>query len=85
VFANSSGVFALVRHPIYSAWIVLIIPGLVLLTRSWPLLLTPGVAYAVFKLTIHRQDESLRQKFGPAYLAYRARVNELIPIPRFLP
>jgi len=66
----TSGVFALGRHPIYSAWIVLILPGLVLLTQSWPLLLTPVVAHTVFKLTIHREDEYLQQRFGHAYLDY---------------
>jgi protein-S-isoprenylcysteine O-methyltransferase Ste14 len=77
------GLLALVRHPIYSAWIVFILPGLALLNRSWPVLLTPVVAYSVFKLTIHREDEYLQQRFGDAYLDYRARVNELIPVPKF--
>ncbi len=45
----TSGIFAVVRHPIYSAWIVLILPGLALLSRSWPLLLMSVVAYTVFK------------------------------------
>lgn len=78
----TSGASALVRHPIYSAWIVFILPGLVLLTRSWLLLLTPFVAYVVFKLRIHCEDEYLEQRFGEAYLKYRGRVNELIPLPR---
>ena len=43
------GIYGVVRNPIYSAWIVFLIPGLVLLTRSLPLLLTPLVAYLVFK------------------------------------
>lgn len=73
------GIFSLVRHPIYSAWIALIIPGLALLSRSWPVLLTPLVAYAIFKLSIHQEDEYLEQRFGQAYLDYRRRVNELIP------
>jgi protein-S-isoprenylcysteine O-methyltransferase Ste14 len=79
----TSGVFAVVRHPLYAAVIVLDLPGLALLTRSWPLLLTPLVAYAVFKLLIHREDEYLERRFGQAYLDYRARVNEVIPLPRF--
>jgi protein-S-isoprenylcysteine O-methyltransferase Ste14 len=80
----TSGFSAFVRHPIYSAWIVFIVPALALLSRSWPVLLTPLVAYVVFKVLIHREDEYLQQRFGEAYLDYRARVNELIPIPRFL-
>lgn len=78
----TSGVFALVRHPVYSAVIVLILPGLTLLTCSWPLLLTPLVAYVVFKRVIHREDEYLQERFGPSYLEYRSRVNEIIPLPR---
>lgn len=74
-----SGLAALVWHPVYSAWIVFILPGLVLLTRSWPLLFTPFVAYAVFKLRIHCEDEYLERRIGQAYLEYRARVNELFP------
>ena len=45
----TTGIFSVVRNPIYSAWIVLLIPGLVLLTRSWPVFLTPLVGYIVFK------------------------------------
>jgi protein-S-isoprenylcysteine O-methyltransferase Ste14 len=79
----TSGIFSVVRHPIYSAWIVLLLPGLALLSRSWPLLLTPFVAYAVFKRLIHREDEYLARRFGQAYLDYRMRVGEILPIPRF--
>jgi protein-S-isoprenylcysteine O-methyltransferase Ste14 len=78
----TSGVFALCRHPVYSAGIVLVLPGWTLLTRSWPLMITPLVAYAVFKLLIHEEDDYLQQQFGPAYLEYRTRVNEIIPIPK---
>lgn len=78
----TSGVFAICRHPVYAAWIVFIFPGLALLTRSWPLMLTPLVAYAVFKALIHVEDEYLQQRFGKAYMEYRARVNAVIPLPR---
>jgi len=76
------GPFALCRHPLYAAWIVLILPGLALLTRSWPLLIMPLVAYAAFRLAIRQEDAYLSRRFGPAYFEYRARVNELLPIPR---
>ena len=79
----TSGVFAIVRHPVYATWIVLNVPGIALLTRSWPMLLTSLAPYAVFKLLVHREDEYLERRFGTEYLAYRARVNDLIPIPRF--
>ena len=78
----TSGIFSVVRHPIYSAWIVLIVPGLAFLCRSWPMLFTSLVAWAAFKKLIHREDEYIERRFGPAYLEYRARVSEIIPLPR---
>ena len=79
----TSGVYTVVRHPMYAGWIVLILPGLTLLITAWPLLLAPLAAYAVFKQTIYREDEYLAKRFVRNYLDYRARVNEIVPIPRF--
>jgi protein-S-isoprenylcysteine O-methyltransferase Ste14 len=78
----TSGLYRLARHPVYSAWMVFNFPGIALLCRSWPMLLTSLVAYMVFKLLIKREDQFLEQKFGKAYLDYRARVNEIVPIPK---
>jgi len=78
----TSGVFAICRHPLYASWILLISPGLTLLTRSWPLMIMPLVAYLVFRFLISEEDDYLRRRFGNAYLEYRAEVNELFPTPR---
>ncbi len=78
----TSGIFGVVRNPIYSTEILFIIPGLVLLSRSWPLMLTPVVAYVVFKITIRRENEYLERHFDDEYRQYKDRVNELIPFPR---
>ncbi len=79
----TSGVYALVRHPMYGGWIVLAFPGLALVLRSWPLLVTPFIAYALFTRLVHREDQYLEQRYGQAYLEYRRRVNAVVPIPRF--
>ena len=78
----TTGIFGLTRNPIYSAWIVFNIPGLVLLSRSWPLFLTPIVAYLIFKVRIGRENEYLERHFGDDYRAYKAQVNEFIPFPK---
>jgi protein-S-isoprenylcysteine O-methyltransferase Ste14 len=78
----TTGIFGLVLHPIYSDWIVFLIPGLALLSWSWPILLTPVVAYAFFKLSIRKEDQYLEKHCGQAYRDYKAQVNELFPIPR---
>ena len=75
----TTGIFGLVRHPVYSAWIVFLLPGLVLLSASWPVLPTPLVAYAVFKRKISEEERYLEWRFGQAYRDYRARVNEVLP------
>ena len=80
----TTGIFGLTRNPIYSAWIVFIISGLMLLTHSWPLFLTPLVAYVVFKTTIRRENDYLERHFGDEYRRYKAQVNELVPFPRFI-
>lgn len=80
----TGGMLAIVRHPIYSTWIVFVLPGLVILSRCWLLFLVPFIAYLVFKLRIHSEDEYLTKRFGDAYLQYRKRVREIIPIPRRL-
>jgi protein-S-isoprenylcysteine O-methyltransferase Ste14 len=79
----TSGPFALVRHPVYAGWITMVFPGLALLLRSWPMLLTPLFAYAIFKTLIHVEDDYLARRYGQPYLEYRTRVREVLPIPRF--
>lgn len=78
----TDGIFGIVRNPIYSAWIVFIIPGMVIYSRSWPALLTPLVAYLAFKVSIKQEEEYLEEHFGQAYREYRSMVNEIIPWPR---
>jgi protein-S-isoprenylcysteine O-methyltransferase Ste14 len=79
----TGGPYSVVRHPIYAAWILLICPGFVLFFRSWPMLFVPLVAYAGFKVFIHKEDDYLENKFGQAYSDYHSRVNELFPKWRF--
>ena len=76
----TQGPFAVVRHPIYAAWILLICPGAALFFRSWAMLMLPVVAYISFKASIHREDRYLEDRFGQAYQEYRACTNELFPV-----
>jgi len=78
----TTGVFRLVRHPMYAGWIVLVLPGIALLTAAWPFLLMPLVGYAAFKAYIHVEDEYLEERFGRSFTAYREDVNAILPIPR---
>jgi protein-S-isoprenylcysteine O-methyltransferase Ste14 len=75
----TTGIFGVVRNPIYAAWIVFNIPGLVLLLRSWPMFFAPFLAFALFKMLVRKEEIYLQERFGQAYAEYKARVPELFP------
>ena len=80
---TTDGIFGVVRNPIYSAWIVFILPGVMMLCHSWLMLLTPVVAYIAFKSLITRENRYLAERFGQEYEEYRAKVNEIMPGRKF--
>ena len=78
-YLETSGPFAWVRNPIYSAFIFIECPGLVLALWSWPGLALPFVAYGLYRLWIPAEEELLRRRFGDYYGVYRRRVPGLVP------
>lgn len=80
----TSGAFARVRHPIYSALLGLLLATGVVIADARAL----GVALIVYVVgtlwRASREERLLREAFGPAYAAYAARVPRLLPrlIPR---
>jgi protein-S-isoprenylcysteine O-methyltransferase Ste14 len=77
----TTGISGVVRNPIYAAWVVFNIPGLVLLLRSWPMFFAPFLAYGLFKMFVGKEEKYLQERFGQAYAEYKARVPELVPWP----
>jgi protein-S-isoprenylcysteine O-methyltransferase Ste14 len=72
-----SGVFGLVRHPIY-AGILTAALGWALATASPPALLAAVLLGCFFDLKARREEAWLLAAY-PAYAAYRARVRKLVP------
>ena len=79
----TTGIYAVVRNPVYAAWILFIAPGILVFFKSWLMLITPIVAYISFKVFIREEYQYLRNHFGQTYLEYEAGVNEILPIPKF--
>ena len=77
----TSGLFANVRNPIYSAFIFLASAGLALLLWSWPGLALPLIAFALYRCWIPLEEARLERRFGAEYAAYRRRVPALVPHP----
>ena len=81
---QTSGIYALVRHPMYSAALIFVIPGVALLLRSWPILSVAAGAYLAFRFLVRREERYLQDKFGQEFTDYRARVNAVVPLPRLV-
>jgi protein-S-isoprenylcysteine O-methyltransferase Ste14 len=75
-FVNS-GVYVMVRHPIYCG-IILAAFGYALVWASLLTLLYALILFVFFDIKTRREEKYLRLKF-PAYAAYQQRVAKLIP------
>jgi protein-S-isoprenylcysteine O-methyltransferase Ste14 len=75
-----SGVYSVCRHPLYSSWIILIVPGIVLLLDSWISLTIPIVMYVIFRVLIKQEELFLQNKFGEEYIDYKSKVSLLFPM-----
>ena len=73
----TTGVYGLVRHPIYGGLVVASV-GWGLLTASPAALLAAVVLWAFFELKSRREEVWLEARFA-GYAAYRARTRRLIP------
>ncbi len=73
------GVYALMRHPMYGAWIVFIVPGVVVALGSVCGLTVPVWMAGVFRRLIGKEERWLEAHFGEAYREYRRRVGMLGP------
>jgi protein-S-isoprenylcysteine O-methyltransferase Ste14 len=72
-----TGIYGVVRHPIYSALIAGCL-GWALLCNNTPTLLLALAAPVLFDLKARREERALRQRF-PAYARYQQRVRRFIP------
>lgn len=79
----TTGTFSLCRNPIYATFILFVVPGIGLWTDSWLSVSTGLFMYAVFKASIGKEYDFLREKFGRDYSRYERDVNEMIPAPHF--
>ena len=75
----TGGAYAVCRHPLYAMWILLIMPAVALLLKSWLFLSTAAFMYAVARIEIRREETYLEERFGRQYVEYKRRVNAIFP------
>ena len=75
----TEGVYRLVRNPMYTGFIVFIVPGISLLLNNPLIILSSIVMLLVFKMSIYKEEQYLKQQFGVAYQDYVSKVKQIIP------
>jgi protein-S-isoprenylcysteine O-methyltransferase Ste14 len=73
------GVYSFMRHPIYGAWIVFMVPGIVLIFGSILGITIPIFMYCILRIFIVDEERYLERKFGKEYLEYKKKVGALFP------
>src|SRR5215475_4028762 len=74
----TDGPFSFTRNPLYLAGIILILGIGLVSGDGWNLVLAIFAAFAVQWLTIEREEQHLRARFGNSYLDYAERVRRWI-------
>ncbi|MCW2946924.1 MAG: hypothetical protein JWR24_3641 [Actinoallomurus sp.] len=81
---RTDGPYRLVRHPIYTGFLGLMIGGMLACGFGvWIAVLAVGVPWLLRRVRI--EDGMMASQFGASYEAYRARVPALIPWTRPAP
>ncbi len=75
-----SGCYSKVRHPIYSTWGFLVIPGFSLFIGGFMLLL-PLVYWLAMLMFINDEEKALEERFGDEWREYTKRTGKFIPRP----
>ena len=73
------GAYRVCRNPIYSSFIVFILPAISLLMLKWVYLGVAVFMYAGVRLFIGKEEKQLLQVFGDEYARYLARVSRVLP------
>jgi protein-S-isoprenylcysteine O-methyltransferase Ste14 len=74
----TTGAFMYSRNPLYSCWILFIIPGMALMFLNWWFLLGSFSMYIGLVVLIKKEEDMLERAFGQEYLDYKKKVGRLI-------
>lgn len=75
----TSGIYRLVRHPIYTGLLALFL-GNAIMVGDWRGLLAVAIVFVSFWRKLRLEETWLTQHFGEAYRLYKSRTKALIPL-----
>jgi protein-S-isoprenylcysteine O-methyltransferase Ste14 len=76
---NTTGMYSIVRHPLYSGNFIIIL-GLALFTQVWWLVLTVFLVFWIYyERIIFAEEEFLRKKFGSSFLEWAQKTPAFLP------
>lgn len=75
----TQGVYGCCRHPLYSAWVAFIVPGIVLLANSWIGLTAPLFMYFLLCKLVKKEEDYLEKVFGAEYIEYKKETPCILP------
>ena len=73
------GIYGCCRHPLYSAWVVFIVPGIVMLVNSWIGLTAPLFMYFLLCKLVIKEEAYLERVFGSEYIDYKKEIPCILP------
>lgn len=80
----TGGIYKYCRHPLYSAWVVMIVPGFVLMANSWLGLTAPIFMYFLVCRLVRKEEIYLENVFGEKYMEYKKITPSLLPFGRLM-
>jgi len=74
----STGIYACSRNPIYSCWIIFILPALAFVLNNWVFFVAAYVMCRTTLILVREEEKDLLQVFGKEYEEYKYRVGSII-------
>jgi len=78
----TTGAYGVCRNPIYSSFILFILPGISILTFTWVYFAAAAFLFVAVLIFIGKEERQLESVFGEAYANYRSRVDRILPFVR---
>ena len=78
----TSGMFAFSRNPIYSCWIIFILPAVGMICNNWIFFASALLMGIATTFLVREEEIQLLKCFGQKYYDYKSRVGLIISFPQ---